>query len=241
MFSFLYHTIFLEPVYNLLVFFASILPTHDVGLSIIIVTVAIRLITLPLQHRSVVVQRKLKTLEPHVQKIRDTHKDNPQEQGMKIMALYREHGVNPFSGFLTLLIQIPIIIALYHVVSDIRIIPELLYSFTPTPDVLNTTLLGLIDVSERSIALAIMAGLFQFLQTKYAFPDLPKDDKEVEPSFQRDFAKSMQVQMKYFLPLFIVVFGATLPAAVSIYWAVNSGLALVHELYVKKNAEEIGE
>ena len=239
MFSFLYHVIFYQPVYNLLIVGAALLPTHDVGVSIIVVTALIRLITFPLMHRSVITQRKLKELEPRIQAIRDTHKDNAQEQGVKIMALYKEHGVNPFSGFATLLIQIPIIYALYRVVREITIIPGLLYTFTPIPATLNTVFLGIVDITHPSIPLAILAGLFQFLQAKYAMPDLPKQDPNAKPSLGSDFARSLQVQTKYFLPLIIVFIGYTLPAAVSLYWVANSALGVLHELYVKRKAEEV--
>ncbi len=239
MFSFLYHTIFYQPIYNLLVLSAVFMPNQDVGLSIVVVTIVLRVITLPLMHRSVVTQRKLKELEPKIQALRDTHKNNTQEQGVKIMALYKEHGVNPFSGFATLLLQIPIIFALYQVVQNIAIVPALLYSFTPVPTVLNIQFLGVLDITQPSIALAILAGVFQFFQAKYAMPDLPKPPAGEKSSFGSDFSRTMQLQMKYFLPLVIVFIGYTLPAAVSLYWVANSGLALVHELYVKRKAEGV--
>ncbi|OHB25591.1 MAG: hypothetical protein A2542_00845 [Parcubacteria group bacterium RIFOXYD2_FULL_52_8] len=239
MFPFLYDALFYYPVYNMLIAATAVIPTHDVGLAIVAVTILIRVITFPLMHRSVVMQRKMRELEPRLQEIRTKHKANAQEQGVQTMALYKEHGVNPFSSFGAILIQFPIIIALYQVVSKIAITPAWLYVFTPVPLVLNTMFLGFVDITERSIVLAILAGVFQFFQAKYAMPDLPKLKEGDERSFAGDFSRSLQTQTKYFLPIFIVFIGWTLPAAISLYYAANSGIGLLHELYVKRQAEKV--
>ncbi|MBI5138847.1 MAG: YidC/Oxa1 family membrane protein insertase [Candidatus Vogelbacteria bacterium] len=241
MFSFLFHTIFYQPIYNLLVGLAAVLPTNDVGVAIIIVTVVIRLVTLPLMHKSVKSQRRMKEIEPEIEAIRVKHKGNTQEQGAKIMALYKEHGINPFSGFGALIIQIPIIYALFWVVQGLAIVPAELYSFTPFPPSLNLMFLGFVDVTKSSIVIAILAGVAQFFQAKLSIPKLDKS-KVVEAgpaSFSGSFQKSMQTQMVYFLPVMITFIGMTLPAAVSIYWVVNSAVGVAHELYVKKKAEKL--
>ena len=216
MFSFLYNTIFYQPIYNLLILGSAILPTHDVGLSIVLVTVLLRVITFPIMHRAVVVQRKMKELEPHIQNIREQHKNNTQEQGVKIMALYKEHGVNPFSGFASLFIQIPVIYALYQVVQDIAIVPALLYSITPVPPMLNTMFLGIVDITQSSVVLAVAAGLFQFLQANMRCR--MSSPAETKSSFHRLYAHAA-IQTKYF-PV-IVFIGYSLLAAVSLYWAAN--------------------
>ena len=241
MFSFLFHIIFYQPIYNLLVGLAAVIPTNDVGLSIIIVTIVIRLITLPLMHKSVKSQRRMKEIEPQIEAIRAKHKGNSQEQGTQIMALYKEHGINPFSGFGALLIQIPIIYALFWVVRHLTIVPAELYSFTPVPTTLNLIFLGFLDITKASIVIAILAGIAQFFQAKLAIPkvDKSKAATEAPASFSGSFAKSMQTQTVYFLPIMIIFIGMTLPAAVSLYWVVNSAVGVAHELYVKRKAESL--
>ena len=121
-----------EPLYNTLIFFIGVLPGHSVGLAIILLTIGVKLLILPLTHKSTKSQAKMKKIEPEAQKLRDKHKNNKQEQAKQIMELYKKHGVNPFSSCLLMLVQFPIIIALYYVFYkgfNGGIDPTLLYSF----------------------------------------------------------------------------------------------------------------
>src|SRR5947208_2810209 len=104
----LYQTIFYRPILNLLVFFYNVLPFHDFGLSIILVTVLIRLVLFPMFHKSSKQQMVMQRIQPKIKKIQETHKGDTQKQNEALMALYKEHGVNPLSSLLLLFIQLPI-------------------------------------------------------------------------------------------------------------------------------------
>jgi YidC/Oxa1 family membrane protein insertase len=233
--TFLYRTFFYYPIYNVLILIAALVPNHDVGFSVIVLTVLVKLVTLPLFDRSVRAQQQLKVLEPHIQSIKERHKD-PQEQGAKILELYREHGVNPFSSIALLFIQIPIIYALFFVVQEITIRPADLYAFIVPPSSLETMFLGSIDVTTPNFLLAIIAGVTQFIQARLATPPPQAQVTTSEPSFQADFAKSMQLQTLYIFPVLIVFIGMKLPAAVALYWITNSLLTAAHEYSVRRKA-----
>ena len=128
--SYLYNLIFFEPLLNGLALLIKYLPFHDMGLAIIVLTLAVRFIILPFTHKSTVTQIKMKRLEPELREIKNAHKNDSQAQAKKTMELYKQHGINPVAGILTLFIQIPIIFALYKVfLGGITFDPAHLYSF----------------------------------------------------------------------------------------------------------------
>src|SRR5438128_1291763 len=111
----LYNWIIYQPILNALVFLYQTVAFHDLGLAIILLTVLIRLLLYPLFHKGVRYQMVMQHLQPQIKKIQDAHKGDYEKQTQALMALYKEHEVNPFSGFLLILVQLPVLIALYHV------------------------------------------------------------------------------------------------------------------------------
>jgi len=110
--SFLWTTLFYNPLYNALVFLTSIIPWHDVGFAVIILTVVVKIILFPLSKKSITGQIKLKKLEPELKKIKETFKDKG-EQAKRTMALYKENKINPFSGlYLYMTIQKKIVLTI---------------------------------------------------------------------------------------------------------------------------------
>lgn len=248
MISAVFHLVFLQPLYNALVFLVSILPFHDFGLAIILLTAAVRLVLLPLTHRSVVAQRKMKEIEPHVAKIKERfkderHKNRKEEQAKEIMKLYKDHGVNPFSGFLMLLLQFPILIALFLLLRDgIVLRPDDLYPFVNFPDEVKTVFLGVIDMAKPSYFLAVLAGLSQFIQLQLATPKIKNQDSEKKTrSFGEELQKNMSVQMKYVMPLFIIFISTRFSSGLPLYWTVSNVFAIVHEIVVARKAKKIYE
>src|SRR3989338_1871948 len=108
--SFLFREALYRPLFTLLIFLYNLLPGHDLGLAIIVMTIAIRLLISPLSIRASRSQQEIAKLTPQINELRARHKDNPAEQSQAIMGLYKEHKVNPFAGCLPILIQLPIII-----------------------------------------------------------------------------------------------------------------------------------
>jgi membrane protein insertase Oxa1/YidC/SpoIIIJ len=111
----------------------------------------------------------------------------------------------------------------------------LLYGFIPVPEIVTMNLLGLVDITSQSLILALLAGLTQYLQIKYAMPPLPAPEPGKEPDMKDDIARMMQVQMKYILPPLIFFVGYTTSAAIALYFVVSNLAALAQEIFVKKH------
>lgn len=242
----LFNTFLYEPLYNTLIFLISIVPGHSVGVAIILLTVAVKFCILPLTHKQSTSQRKIKDIEPQAQGIREKHKNDKQEQARKIMELYKEHGVNPFSGCLLMLVQMPIIIALYWVfykggLSE-GVNMDILYSSVAVPDSINMMFLSIFDLGGKSIILAFLAGVTQFFQMKLAMPAIQTSKEPAEDgkmSFKDEFAKNMSTQFKYVLPGMVFFFAYSISAAVALYWVTSNVFSIAHELMVKRKADEI--
>lgn len=227
-----FNLIIYEPLYNALVVLTNVLPDNSFGLAVIILTLLVRFALMPLSHRAIVTQRKMRVIQPKLESIRKTVKDR-EDQAKQMIELYKEHGINPFSGLIPLFIQIPIIFALYWVFSTgIEINPDLLYSFVSTPAHIDPVFLGYFDLTERSIILATLVGVTQFVQAHLAMPSLPK--KEGEPSAAEEFSRILQTQMKFVLPVFIGVVSLGFPSALALYWATGNLFSIAHELFVKR-------
>ncbi len=235
----LWNTVVYEPLYNTLIFLVSILPGHSVGFGIIILTFVVRLLLYPLTGKSIRAQKAMRELEPELKKIREKYKDDKQLQARKTMELYQERGVTPFSGCLPLLIQIPIIIGLYWVFMDLpKESLEKLYTFVIHPEVLDMHFL-FFDLAAKSLILAFLAGATQYLQTKVSLGNnpLPKPKEGEKPTLQEDFARSMQVQMRYVLPVMVGLIAYTTSAAVALYWTTSNILSIMQEFHVRRQTK----
>lgn len=237
-----FFTTFYQPIYNSLVFLIDTIPGGNVGVAIILLTIGVRVVLLPLSHKSVVSQGKMRDIAPHVEKLKEKYKDNKQEQARKTMALYKEHGINPFSGLLLLFIQLPIIFALYFVFFKglPNLNTEILYSFITAPTTMSMMFLGIM-LSKKSIILALLAAVTQYYQIKLSIPPMKLVEKGAKPSFKDDFARSFNLQIRYILP--VVVFGISysISAAIALYWATSNLFSIGHELYVKRKASAIAQ
>jgi len=213
----------------------STFPWFDLGVSIVLFTIIIKLILFPLSQKSVVTQAKIKKIDPQIKEIKEKYKDK-QEQALKTMELYKKEGINPFSGFLLILIQIPIIFALYFIFlrgGFPEINTDILYSFVKIPVLIKTKFIGLIEVSEKSLILALIAGISQFFQAKLAGPKI--EPKKENQGLGADFARSMSLQMKYVFPFIVFFIAYSISAAVALYWATSNLFMIGQELYVRKN------
>lgn len=232
----IWNTFFYEPLYNALIFLVGALPGENVGLAVIALTLVVKLALYPLSQKSVHTQAKMRSLEGEIASIKAKHQDDKKKQAEATMELYRKHKVNPFSGCLTILIQLPIIIALYFVfLKGLAPNGSVLYSFVNFPEHVSTVFLG-IDMGSKSLIFALVAALSQFLQTHLT---LPKQRPRGETaSFADEFSRSMNVQMRYVLPLFVAFIAYTTSAAVALYWTVSSLFSVGQELLVRRRARQ---
>lgn len=232
---YLWNILIYQPIYNALIFIAQHITLQDVGLAVIVVTIIIRFALYPLSKKSIIGQYKMRALEPKLQAIKDQGLSKEAE-ARATMDLYRTEKINPFSGCLYLLIQLPILLALYSVFSHGISQPEHLYSFLSTEG-LKSVFLGLIDITAPFLPLAILAGLTQSIQAFLApAPSTPA--RKGDSNMQNQIAQSLSVQTKYVLPLIIVFIASKLAAAVSLYWVVANLFSIAQELYLRKTAQK---
>ncbi len=234
--SALFHAALYNPLYNGLIFLIGVMPAGDAGLAIIALTIIVKLILFPLSLRAARTQILMRSLEDELATIKQRYKDR-REQAMKTMELYRREKVNPFSSFLLILIQLPVIFALYFVF--VRgglptIHTAILYPFVHVPGSVDLIFLGLFDLSTHSIILAVLAGLSQFIQASISFSKGP----HVKGS-ERTVAHAMQLQMKYLFPLLIAYIAYRFFAAVALYWVTSNIFAIGQELYVRAKLKQV--
>lgn len=241
MFNDIWHTFFFDPVYNGLIFFIGLIPNGDVGLAIIFTIIVVKFILLPLSIKAAKTQKIMREIEPKLREIKEKYKDNREEQARQMMSLYRDAGMNPFASLFLVLLQIPIIIALYFSVysgggvalPEINI--DLLYAFLTAPSQVNMNFLGMVDITGKSIFLAFLAGVTQYYQVKLAMPEMAPRDPNKTPDLKDEMIRNMQLQMRYVMP--IIIFGVSyfISAAIALYFFVSNVVAILQEIYIKKH------
>lgn len=242
-----FKTILFFPILNAVVLLYHYLPPHDLGIVIIVLTFIIRLILSPLSYKAARAQKKISKIQPKIKEIKEKYKDNKEEQAQKLMEVYKKHKVNPLTGLLPLLVQLPIIIALYRVFINIIKNDTIqgLYAFVPNPGTINPTFLGILNLGEKSLIIALVAGGLQFVYSRLAMGSknqgksksfsevIQKDDFKL-----KDLTGAMGSQMTYFMPAFAIFIGATLPAGLPLYWATSTLFRIGEQLLVKRNKGE---
>ncbi len=239
MFSTIWHTFFFDPIYNSLVFFIDILKNGDVGVAIILTVVLVKVILLPLSLKGARAQLIMQEMEPKMNEIKTKYKDNKEEQAKRTLELFQTNNVNPFSSILLLFIQIPIVIALYFAVYRGGGVPlpeintALLYSFVAIPQEVTMYFLGLMDITQKSVMLALAAAVTQFIHTKLSLPKLAPKEAGKEASFKDDFNRSLQLQMRYMMPVIIFIAAYTISAAIALYFTVSNIMSIFQEYVLR--------
>lgn len=231
-----FHTVFYQPLYNGLILLMDTLPWFDAGVIVILFTIIVKFILFPLSKKASLTQIKMKEIEPELKLIREKYKEDTQEQARKTMDLYKTKKVNPFSSILVILIQLPIIFALYFVFlkSGLPVLnTDLLYSFIPRPDAIDMNFLGLLDITHRSLLLALCAGISSFFQMKFSSPPSPASSNN--PSFRDDLARSMNLQMRYMFPIIVFFISYQISGVVALYWCTSNIFTIIQEANLRKS------
>ena len=232
MFSAAYDTILYNPLLNGLVVLYNTVAFHDLGVAIILLTILIRFLLFPVFQKSVRYQAAMQVIQPKLKKVQELHKNNMEEQSRAMMALYKEHNVNPFSGILFLFVQLPILIALYQIFLRSLTLEHIagIYSFVAVPQSINTLFLGLINLANSSMVIVVGAAIAQYIQGRMSIPQTPTG--HVLTSSER-----VGRQMVFIGPLITVLIFAQLPAAISLYWLTTSLFSIFQQRLVNKEFE----
>ncbi|MEK7614895.1 MAG: YidC/Oxa1 family membrane protein insertase [Patescibacteria group bacterium] len=241
----IFHLVLVQPIFNLLVFLYNVIPGSDIGFAIILLTILIKLLLWPFMNVSLKSQKALQDIQPKIEDLKVKHKDDKEGLAKAMMALYQTEKVSPFSSCLPLLIQFPILIALYEVLLQ-GFKPEALnqlYSFVPNPGVINNIFLGFMDLAVPSIALAVIAGIFQFFQTKMLMSKQPPKQVSKTPGAKDEsMLASMNKSMLYFMPVMTVIIGINLPGGLALYWVTVTIVSIIQQVIVfKKKPDSAGD
>lgn len=224
-----FYTFLHQPFFNALVFLYNSVTFNDLGLAIILLTIIVRLILYPLFYKSFKSQTLMQKIQPEVQKIRHDHKENKEKQAQALLELYKRHKVNPFSSFLLIFVQLPVLIVLYQVFSKGLTTEsfQALYSFIREPETINHFLLGLIDLSKSSILIVVFAAVLQYFQGRLSLPKLQKDNN--------DPAAKVGRSMVLIGPIMTFAILTSLPSAVGVYWFASSAFSIFQQLIINKS------
>lgn len=260
----LFNTVFVIPILNLLVvFYKLFLFIHlpgAFGFAIIALTIAIRLLFQPFFQKQIETAKKMQELKPHLDNLSAKHKNDQKQLQAEQLKLYQQHGINPTSGCLVMIIQLPVFIALYntlnlfllngHAEKTITAINKVLYFSALKIETVNSWFFGLDLVKTPKQAgtwvyflIPLITGILQYFQAQASMPKVNptasvvqaqkdgKDGKKTDGG--GDFQKAMNTQMKYMFPLMIGWFSYSLPVGLALYWNIFSIMGIMQ--YKKVN------
>ena len=228
-----------RPIINTLAFLISIIHNGDAGVAIILLTIIVKIILYPIskkgidsQIKAMEMQAKMNKIAPELEKIKKSGASR-EEQARLTLELHKKHDIDTFAALSGCLVQIPmfiVIIALYSAFrTGINFDNGILYSFIHAPEHINMIFLGLIDISKKSLILAVLAGISQYFMVQY----MPKAPTPVvgSNSFQDNLTKNMNMQMKYVFPLFVGFIAYIVSGAVALYYITNNLFTTAQQIY----------
>lgn len=233
MFLAFYNAVFYRPIFNLLMGIHAVVPGHDIGIAIIVLTVIVKVVLWPVSASAMRSQKALADLQPKVEELKKKYprKEDKEELSKELMALYSREKVNPASSCLPLLIQLPVFIALYramiHGLASEGF--DQLYAFVPSPGAVTPTLLGFVDLAANSLPLAVLAGAMQFVQAKMMVTK--KQPPKTPGGKDEQMLATMNRQMMYVMPVVTVIIGMKLPGGLTLYWFVMNVLTVVQQRF----------
>lgn len=230
----MFHFLFYQPLYNALVFLSTLVPNGDIGLAIVLLTILVKVVLFPLFQKATETQMAIKQIEPQMAELKEKYKDDQETQAKKILELYRTNKINPLTSIGALFVQIPIILALFLVFKGNFVFEaKELYSFISLPASISLYFLGLINITSKSLILALLAGVTQYIQTALTLPKI-KTKEAAGKNFKDDFARSMSLNMRYFMPVLVGYIAWSLSSAIALYWITSNVFAIGQEYYLRK-------
>lgn len=232
----LFRNAFYKPLYNTLVFFVKIAPLHDLGLAIILLTLLIRLILLVPSQRAIVSQRRMQELQPKLERLKKEFAGNQERIAQETMKLWKENKVNPFGSCLPILVQFPVLIALFYVIQT-GLNPDNIYLlYNPLKDFnlnnVHTNFLGILELTRVNIfVLPLIVGALQFFQLKLTMLKRRQNNEKPVQSSEMETANKTMV---YIMPVMIAIFTASVPAGVGLYWGISTVFAIGQQLIANR-------
>jgi len=251
---YMFTTLIVQPIFNLLVFIYALLPGHNLGVSLIIFTVLIRLLMWPLVKKQLHHAKAMRELQPELKRIKKEAKGDRQKESMLVMALYKEREINPFASIGLLLLQLPILLALFSglntMINDPGTLQSVAYPFLRglTEGVpFDGTLLGIADLTRSAIGqqgfylpaflIVLASAIVQYYQSKQLLPSdqetkslkqILRDASAGKQADQAEVNAAVGRSTRFFIPAMVFLFSMNLPAALPLYW-LTSGVVAVYQ------------
>ncbi|MBF6590323.1 MAG: membrane protein insertase YidC [Ktedonobacterales bacterium] len=229
----IFHYVFYEPVYNLLMLING--SVHNFALAVILVTLVLRCALIPLTRKQLKSSREMQILQPKLKELQQRYRGEPQRLMEEQRALYKEHGVSPLSGCLPLLVQMPVLYALYGAFGTvlpgkIQSINKDIYPFLPhlqrAPD-LQFLWMNLGQPDPWHV-LPILAGALTFIQLRMAMP-VRKKQRAGTPTDATTQATSM---MQYIMPFMTVFIGWRFYSGLALYWTISTAFSAAQQYFI---------
>jgi YidC/Oxa1 family membrane protein insertase len=228
-------TLLYQPIYNALIGLVAVLPGMNLGFAIILLTIIVRLLLFIPTYRSLSHQTELQALQPELEKIRKKYAADKEKQARMTMDLYKERGVNPCGSCLPMLIQLPVLWAMYRVLADGLDPSNHILLYQPLKHInlteINTSFVGMDLTMNHAIYLAIVVALLQFLSMKMIQWMLPPEAKKVSSAGQ---AAATNMAMTYVMPLFIGWLSYSYQAGLGLYWGTSTLFGIGQQIAIKK-------
>jgi YidC/Oxa1 family membrane protein insertase len=241
----IFNAVLYKPMYNLLLLLIFVIPGGSLGLAVILLTLVIKLILAPFSYQALVAQVKNKKVQPLIEKIKKENPDDKQLQAQKQLEIYQKIKVNPFSGCLPTIVQIVVVLTLFSLLRDgFSLDTGLIYQNISNLDFsFNQAFFWISDVNNPDHILAIVAGVFQYIQVRLSPMFKKKEEDNAVLEGKTDpmamMQKQMGVFMKYLMPVMVVFFGFALPAALVLYWITNTIFTIGQEIVVRGRLDKI--
>lgn len=246
-FTDLYHYIFYEPTYNMLMFIYGVI--HSFPVAIVLMTIVLRSLLVPLFVKQLQSQKRMQEISPMVEEIKKQYKGDPAGLNRATMDLYKENNVNPYAGCLPTIVQLPFLWGMYGAfnailngTTKITVLNSDLYPFvkpvfgsyglTHLP---NNQFFGInLAHPDPTLLLPIFAGLFTFISMRMSTLNSKKlqSQQSKKPAGQSDpNAMSMQM-MSYMMPVLTFIMGLRFAAGLALYWNISTMFTIGQQYFV---------
>lgn len=219
----MFRTFFWQPTLNLLFFLFYIV--KDFGFAIILTTTTVRMILWPLFTQNEIIQKKMQKIQPEIKKIQAENKQDPQKQTSLLLDVYKTNKINPSFAFFFAFLQIFIIYGLFSAftVATKPGFAEYIYKFIPQLPI-NYSFLGLINLSEPSLILAIFAAATQIIHGIITLKHLKNTDPQ----------KNMMRIFTFAFPIIFILQYKVFKSAIFLYWIILTAINILQTLYIRK-------
>ena len=214
--------------------FSALIGVPSYGIAIALFTLVIKAILFPLTRKQFLSMARMQLIQPELQKLQKKYKNNPEKQQQEMMKIYQEYGVNPFASCLPLLIQMPILLALFTTLRGF--FDPVTHPAYVNLDKANFLWIPSLGNPDPLFILPVLVGLGTFVQQKVTMSLSGAAATQGEGS-----TAQTQKVMLYFMPIFIGYISKSFPAGLSVYWVFYSIYGIIEQFFIRRGPKVVKE